>query len=151
MDQILYQCPKKTISIENKTYDICLAVLRQRQKRRAEALELFVSILRGIILVKSLKLTRFVFLLNKLIFNSFRFGIDRIFVAFCGLVTSIISLLKIVNKGKKEKNDISIRKHFQSLTTNFSEDEARGKFKRRLLSASTLIKSESMNRFPIKD
>ena len=59
MEKILQQCPKETISYENKTYDICRAVLRQRQKRRAEALELFLSMLRATLLIKSLKLTRF--------------------------------------------------------------------------------------------
>lgn len=127
MDRILYQCPKETISCENKTYDICRAVLRQRQKRRMEALDLFLSILRGIILVKRLKLTSF--------------NLNKIFVSFCGLITSTISLLKILTKNKKDKKEVSM-KRVSSLSTQESEEELRKKFKRRLISASSLINTE---------
>ena len=59
MEKILHLCPKGVISYDEKTFDICQALLRQRRKRRLEALELFLSVFRGITLIKKLKLTRF--------------------------------------------------------------------------------------------
>ena len=61
MEMFLHQCPKGVISYDEKTFDICQALLRQRKKRRLEALELFLSIFRGITLIKKLKITRFLF------------------------------------------------------------------------------------------
>lgn len=46
----------KTINIDDDTYDICRAILRQRQKKKWEGLDLFLSTLRVVMLLKSLKL-----------------------------------------------------------------------------------------------
>lgn len=61
MLRILHKCKKNPISKENDTYDVCLAVLRQRKKRRLANLDVFLSFLRCIQLIKSLKITRFFF------------------------------------------------------------------------------------------
>ena len=58
MFRILQNCRESIITIENDTFAICRAVLRQRQKRRIEFLELLQSMLRVILLIKSLKLTK---------------------------------------------------------------------------------------------
>jgi len=75
MDKILEQCPEEIIFAENKTYDICRAVLRQRQKKRVESLDLFLSLLRGIILIKSLKLTRYFLWLVEILSYFFILGL----------------------------------------------------------------------------
>lgn len=56
MFKILRNMRQMRISEENDSFAICRAVLRQRQKRRIEFVELVQSILRGILLIKSLKL-----------------------------------------------------------------------------------------------
>lgn len=65
-------------------------------------------------------------------------------MAFCGLVTSCISLIKILSKGKSEEKEPLIR-NFSVSTQELSEEESRGKFRRRLMSASSLILTEKKN------
>lgn len=49
----------KKIEIKEETYDICHAILRQRQKKRWEILDLVLSFIRMVMLIKSLKIKRF--------------------------------------------------------------------------------------------
>ena len=49
----------KKIEINDETYDICHAILRQRQKKRWEILDLVLSFIRMIMLFKSLKIKRY--------------------------------------------------------------------------------------------
>lgn len=59
MVKILSKCNKEIITEDNHTFHICSAVLRQREKHRREALQLFLSVLRVVLLIKSLKLTKY--------------------------------------------------------------------------------------------
>lgn len=83
-------------------------------------------------------------LINFICFYLFSFNLNKIFVSFCGLTTSTISLLKILMKNKKDNKEVSM-KRICSLSTQESEEESRRKFKRRLISASSLINMEKKN------
>ena len=48
----------QNISLENETYDVCRAIIRQRKKKRLEGIDVFLSMLRILMLTKSLKLAR---------------------------------------------------------------------------------------------
>ena len=59
MVKILSNCNKEIITEDTHTFHICHAVLRQREKHRKETLQLFLSFLRVVLLIKSLKLTKY--------------------------------------------------------------------------------------------
>lgn len=56
---LLKNSSEKKIEIKDDTYDICHAILRQRQKKRWEILDLVLSFIRIIMLMKSLKIKRY--------------------------------------------------------------------------------------------
>lgn len=56
---ILEHQKNKTIAVHSEIYDICRAILRQRQKKRSEGLDVFLSFVRVLMLAKSLKFIRY--------------------------------------------------------------------------------------------
>ncbi len=58
----------QNITIDSEAYDVCRAILRQRQKKRFEKVDVFLSFMRIIMLAKSLKFAKylnfFFFMLN---------------------------------------------------------------------------------------
>jgi len=78
----------KIIQADDESYDSIRLLIRRRRKGRFEILEVFHSILRVVMLVKSLDLPGSDFL-------------HPVFVSFCGLVSSHISLFKALQEKQK--------------------------------------------------
>jgi len=49
---------QQIITIDSEAYDICRALIRQRKKKRLEGIDVFLSLLRIMMLAKSLKYIR---------------------------------------------------------------------------------------------
>jgi len=76
------------VKIEDESYDALRNLLRKRRKRRFQMLEVFHSILRLLMLVKSLRLPG-------------ESHLDPVFISFLGLVSTSISLFKAIQAKQK--------------------------------------------------
>lgn len=50
-------CEDKVITVYDESYDICRVLLKERRKKRFEMLEMTITLLRIIMLMKSLKIS----------------------------------------------------------------------------------------------
>ena len=92
------------ITVDSEAYDVCRAIVRQRKKKRLEGIDVFLSLLRILMLAKSLKYIRYIFKKNRnnKWFCIIKNRLNPIFVAFCGIVTTTISLSKMIFKEEKQ-------------------------------------------------
>lgn len=51
---------KRNVKVDSEAYDICRAIIRQRNKKRTEGIDVFLSLLRLLMLAKSLKFIKLI-------------------------------------------------------------------------------------------
>jgi len=78
----------KIVQTDDESYDVIRLLIRRRRKRRYQMLEVIHSVLRLVMLSKSLKLPGYSHL-------------EPVFVAFCGLTSSVMSLFKAFTEKQK--------------------------------------------------
>jgi hypothetical protein len=68
-------CEEKTITVYEESYDICRVLLKERRKKRFEILGITISIMRILMLMKSLKISGYHKLLKLQVFELKNSGI----------------------------------------------------------------------------